>query len=174
MAKLLSVKFVSNDIDKALNSLMKEIDPKKWPQKKNGIVNKGLKASANEVLPTVWSNMRVGSTGRNRMFTSVKRVRGGGWRISTPRRNELDLQTVEESKGAKNKKGYYPASMEFGFKHHKSKKMIEGDHALRDAMNTDRPYAIQTAATYYEKAMEKMIKKSLGVKKKRSLQNLKK
>jgi hypothetical protein len=172
MAKLLSVKFISNDIDKALNVLMKEISPKKWPQKKNGIVNKGLKESANSVLPTVWGNMRVGSTGRNRMFTSVKRVRGGGWRISTPKRNELEL--LEKTETPKNKKGYYPASMEFGFKHYKSKKMIEGDHALRDAMNTDRPYAIQTAATYYEKAMEKMIKKALGVKMKRSLQNLKK
>jgi hypothetical protein len=173
MAKLLSVKFISNDIDKALNSIAKEIAPDKWPQKKNGIINKGLKVSANTVLPTAWSNMRVGATGRNRMFTSIKRIKGGGWRISTPRRNELDLQTVEESKTAKNKKGYYPASMEFGFKHYKSKKMVEGDHALKKAMDTDRPYAIQAAKKYYENAIEKFAQKSLGSKKKRSLQNSK-
>jgi hypothetical protein len=164
--KVFDIKFIGADLDKALDKLTKEIAPNKWQGKKNGIVNKGLKEAANAVLPTVWNNMRVGSTGRNRMFTSVKRVRGGGWRISTPRRNELELESSDVHKemrksGMNTKTGYYPASMELGFKHYKSKKMIEGDHALKDAMDTDRQKAIDTAASFYKKSIEKLVQTKL-------------
>lgn len=154
--KILNVKFMGDDIDKLLDSVTKEIFADKAAKKKNSIINAGLKESANYLLPHVWNKQR-SLTGAMRMFTGLKRLKRGGWRISTPYREELAIMYPK----ALDSNGYYPASMEYGFKHYKSKEKINGDGALGDAMDAGRSEAIEVSKRFYSVKLDAAMKKYL-------------
>jgi hypothetical protein len=152
--RALNIKFVGPDLDHLLTELSKQIAPDRWEGKKNGIINKGLKEVARKMLPAAWSNLAVGATGYNRLFTDLKRVRGGGWRISTAGAKALRL---DEDRKPGARRGYYPASVEMGFKHWKSKKKVEGDHAMKKTMEEGRAKAIEDARAYYRGALKRLV-----------------
>ena len=133
--QMLEVKFLGANFDKMISSVLAEIEPKNWQRKKNLIINKSLKDAARSMLPIVWAKMRVGDTKRMRMFTSIHRLDGGGWRISAPRRRELDNYETSF-------KGYYPAAMEFGFSH-KGGQFVAGNHAMGNTMIESRGGALR-------------------------------
>lgn len=112
--KSFDLKFVGDDIDAMVNEYYQAMDQQKWRRQKNSIVTKGLKAAGQFMLPKVWADQPVDS-GRMRMFTSLYRIKGGGWRIATPKRKELDIKP--------DSKGYYPASIEFGWTTQNGKKI---------------------------------------------------
>lgn len=156
--KMLDVKFFGGDIDKLITDTIKQIDPEKWQKKKNGLINKGLKISAQHVLPAVYSKMRKGKTGKMWVLTDIKRIRGGGWRISTPTRKELGIDASA--------KGYYPAAMEYGFDPRGGGEHWDGDHSMKEAMDENRDGAILQASKFYRRKLEAMMKKHLRSKKK--------
>ena len=162
MAKILDVQFIGADIDKMISDTMKTVDPKKWQKKKNSLINKGLKVGANNILPVVWRKQSV-DTGTMRMFTSVKRIKGGGWRIATPTREELAVGHPD----ALTAKGYYPMSIEMGYKDRGGNK-IEGTHAMRDAMDDNRIETIRLVGVFYGNKLESLLKKRA---RKRKLRN---
>jgi hypothetical protein len=90
------------------------------------------------------------------MFTSIKRVTGGGWRISAPNRQELGI--------SKSAKGYYPASIEFGFDHYKSGEHWDGDESFKEVMEMFRRNAINVARNFILIKLEAMMKRHMKAK----------
>lgn len=157
MPKELNVSFLGDNIERMLKEITTEIFNDKALAKKNSIINEGLKAAAQSILPSVWNNMRH-KKGIMRMFTGLKRVRKGvGWSIASPTRDELAVGYPK----AKNAKGYYPMSMEYGFKSKKSRKKIEGNHAMKRALEDNRDEAINESRTYISNKLENEMRKYL-------------
>ena len=159
MAKAFDVKFLGGDVDKAINEMMKQVDPEKWQRKKNSLINKSMKMAATVVLPSVFSKMRKGKTGKMWVLTDIKRLKGGGWRIATPTRKELGIDASA--------KGYYPAAIEFGFDHYKSGEHWDGDHSMEEAMDENRDMAQNVARSFILLKLEGIMKRHLKQKAKK-------
>ena len=153
MSKALNVKFMGDDIQKLLDDVSRKVFAEKTGQA-NAIINAGLKESAQEILPEVWNRQR-SKTGTMRMFTGLKRLKRGGWSIMSPYREELALVYPNARKA----KGYYPASMEYGFKLKGKGKFVPGDNAMFSALNENKSVAIDVAKRYISTKLESALKR---------------
>ena len=92
------------------------------------------------------------------MFTDLKRLsKGGGWRIYSPKREELAVKHPE----ILNSKGYYPAAMEYGFKSKKAGRKIEGNRAMGAAMDQSREHALSIVRSEIQLKLERDMKRHL-------------
>ncbi len=145
------------NILKQLDEAMKIIDSDKWMKKRNSVINKALRSTAKTMLPKVKGAVSK-DTGVMASAIYIGRVRkGGGVRISTPKKALLKSEGTQTGDS-----GYYPASIEYGFRHAYTKKKINGTNAIRDIASKYHDSSLNqinnTIKTQIEKRMKRHIR----------------
>jgi hypothetical protein len=105
--------------------------------------------------------LRYKNTGASANGLRVKKIksnRGGyvGYRVAMPTRKYLLLREGIKYVG---KKGYYPASQEYGWTHYKSNRYIQGRHTARRSFRSYYKIALKEATMVWLTKVDKELSK---------------